>query len=293
MNRSDSGIYLAVVPDNIDCDFAEVLISRRLDGELAPEDVPLLESHLKNCSACREREAEWFGHAVLLKESLSTLVPEKKQRATRRRSPLWVPVGMVASQAAALLALAVYLNFIATPAQAPKLSSAPQQQPAPAAQPAPAQAEDTEVPLPTDLLPESDAVAQNVTHPIEEEQRHLFKDAPIERPADIQKEPAPLAAMREVIIPRLIPNVSIEYTLRGSDGGREISGRMDILGDILNDRAVIRIRDSRSGLKEVAQADINTLLAADERAVARRLVAACKTAELRSRFEEIIRKSQR
>jgi len=276
----DAGAAFVVVPDSIDCGFAELLISRRVDGELAPDDSPLLDAHLAACPACRERDREWLHQSSHLNDNMTVLWPETPKPKPRLKNQFWLPLGVIASQAAALVGIAIYLNFFATSAQAPKLSHDDPRILQRKSHQSGAQKPALFLPsdAPQDALPVStvaDAVPPFPAIPVIETLAAFV--------------PPPLAAMREVLIPKLIPNVSIEYTLADPAGGAAISGRMDVLGDIINDRAVIRIRDSKSGIKDIAQGDINALLQDPERRVARRLVAACQTPELRKRFEEILR----
>ncbi len=42
-----------------DCEKVAVLLSARRDGELKPEEIPLLEKHLRACRLCREQDARF------------------------------------------------------------------------------------------------------------------------------------------------------------------------------------------------------------------------------------------
>jgi hypothetical protein len=77
-----------------------------------------------------------------------------------------------------------------------------------------------------------------------------------------------------------VPNVSMDFQLGDQ------SGRLTLLGDILSGRAVIRMSDALGRTQDVAQQDIDTLLP-EQRAAARRFLAACAEPALRARFGEL------
>jgi negative regulator of sigma E activity len=85
------------------CDFSEKLIAW-IDGELPDDQAAAVDRHLGGCSECVERVAIYRG----VSRAFSVYCATAAERATRRRSPRWVPV---LTGAAAAVVLAVVLQM--------------------------------------------------------------------------------------------------------------------------------------------------------------------------------------
>lgn len=313
--------------DSIDCEEAELFVSRRIDGELEPADFALLKAHLKCCEKCRAQAQAWAETNCVLTDSISSMwtddtgvsarVPSHdrlKTLPTPQRRCHWVPLSMLASQTAAIVGLAAYLLFFSSRAEAPQKSTKLRPQP-PAEMPrveSPApiamsssQPRTPEIPAekahavatkidepklttPTPIVvSEKETVAavaeapanQNTTdepQPVAAVETHT--PAPIAAP--VRPEPVILAAPRPPVMPKLIPNVSMDFEIG------DHAGRLTLLGDVLSGRAVIRITDNEGKMQEFAQADVDTLVPEPQRSAVRRFLAACASPALRSRFAE-------
>lgn len=67
------------------CKKAEILLSRSLDGLLTDEERDALEEHLKGCSSCRKKRAEYaFIAETLIKEDFPEIDPYFWQRLQPR-----------------------------------------------------------------------------------------------------------------------------------------------------------------------------------------------------------------
>jgi hypothetical protein len=293
-----------LVSTTVSCEHAEVLVSRRLDGELDSSDALLLDAHLECCENCRAHLQSWTNQSDTLSQSLNGLwtvpsdallvavkVPEPK--APR---PFWVPLGMMASQFAALIGLALYIMFCATPASAPGNERVTGIAPRHAIE---AKSANEVIPAAT-LPPESEkkvsqiaeepvvpiAVAEKIETQAVVNVSHVAAPVP-ENP--VIKEQA-LASINLPHMPMLIPNVSADFEIAVPGSTEKDSGRVAILGDFFNGKAVIRLVDSSGAVTEIAQPDLNTLLSEPRRGVVKRFLAECSRPEMRSRIEEVLRR---
>jgi anti-sigma factor RsiW len=142
-----SGLFEPVsLTGSISCEEAEVLIARRVDGELDAADAPLLDEHLKTCGVCRDRAEEWRAQSEQITGGFATLWPAQSGTGTNTAKPNthrfeiiqearaarpapppavrrsrwhWLSPGRVASQVAALLGLCAGMLFLAQRAEAP------------------------------------------------------------------------------------------------------------------------------------------------------------------------------
>jgi hypothetical protein len=291
-----------LVSTTVSCEHAEVLVSRRLDGELDPSDALLLDAHLECCENCRTHLHSWSNQSDTLSQSLNGLwtvpsdallvaVQVPKPKAPRQ---FWVPLGMMASQFAAFIGLGLYIMFCATPASAPGNERVTGISPRPGVE---AKSADEVVPavVPTEadkqVLQVSEetiapiAVAEKVETPLAGNVSHVA--AVPEKP--VVKEQA-LASISLPHMPMLIPNVSADFEIAIPGSTEKDSGRVAILGDFFNGKAVIRLVDSSGAVSEIAQPDLNTLLSEPRRAVVKRFLVECSRPEMRSRFEEVLRR---
>ncbi len=303
VNLNASG-ELVLRPDKINCEEAEILISRHLDGELEPSRLPPLKSHLRQCNACRSQAEAWAETSFSLGDSISTLWAEeissratsnnKAALSTAQRGAYWLPLSMLASQAVAIVGLAVYVTFFASPAQAPRTSvRVPEPKPVErTSQPAPLAINTVRADAPKPSEPAHvAAAAQSLALP----RREISYSIPIEEPIETEvavAEPAapsntPLAtppvfaAPLPPVLPRLVSNVSMDFQ------SGERFARITLLGDIASGKAVIRMMDPQGRVVDVAQGDVSTLLAEPERSAVRRFLAACAAPELLARFKAL------
>lgn len=294
-----------LVSSTVSCELAEVLISRRLDGELDATDSLLLEAHLKCCENCRAHLESWSVQSEVLSKNLNGLwpVPAEKLSAPAQppvppRRSLWVPLGMMLSQFAAFIVLGIYIFFFATPARAPGNGRVSQRHtPNPPAEPAAPVAPKTQ-------RAESPEPAVNDAVQVSAEESGSQASAPItplpQAPAVAPMLPLPPQMSRQHDMASLgvpsdlkrIPNVSLEYEIPSTELTALEAGRVEILGDVLNGKAVIQLTDSSGEVCEIAQPDLDTLLSEPRRTVVKRFLAACARPDLRSRFEEILRRQK-
>jgi anti-sigma factor RsiW len=293
-----------LVSTTVSCEHAEVLVSRRLDGELDPSDALLLDAHLECCEICRAHLQSWTNQSDTLSQSLNGLwsVPSDallvavKFPQPKAARPFWVPLGMMASQFAALIGLALYIMFCATPASAPDNDRVTDRSPRPTAEAKSAIEAAPAAPLPIESVKQVSqiseeivvtvAVAEKVETPAVINVSHVEAPAP-EKP--VVKEQA-LASISVPYMPMLIPNVSADFEIAIPGSSEKDSGRVAILGDFFNGKAVIRLVDSSGAVSEIAQPDLNTLLSEPRRGFVKRFLAECSRPEMRSRFKEILRR---
>ena len=83
----------------------------RIDGELAPDHVEELQTHLAQCADCRVRVAELEEIRDLIVEVGVTPRPTVPRERTKRRSPR-IPLGSVVASLAALALLALVLFLV-------------------------------------------------------------------------------------------------------------------------------------------------------------------------------------
>jgi predicted anti-sigma-YlaC factor YlaD len=51
-------------------------MSRKIDGEINPEDLRVLEEHVLNCTPCREQYRVWKSHSRHASDGLQSLWPQ-------------------------------------------------------------------------------------------------------------------------------------------------------------------------------------------------------------------------
>jgi anti-sigma factor RsiW len=288
-------------PDSIDCEDAEIMVSRRIDGELAPQDLALLKTHLKGCANCRAQAEAWAETSCVLVDSISTLWTEEneapvirdlpKKLPTPRRGAYWLPLSMLASQAVAIVGLIAYLWFFAPSAEAPKMTER-----GPVTASIPAQ----KLPTPKLVDRRAEIAAELATITVQSADYHRITpfepelievSAPAAQPVEVapvvEAAPAEIQKSVEFAAPlppvelKKIPNVSMDFEMG------EQCGRVTLLGDILSGKAVIRISDSQGRTQDVAQQDVDTLLPQPQRTAVRHFLARCAEPALRARFEEL------
>ena len=146
----------------IQCEQAEVLISRHVDGEIHASDLGMLHSHLKTCVKCSCSLETWLHHSRNITSELDNMWPGRvAQRSTARwhgnKYPkLSLPktpqgLSLNASQVLACAGVLFYIFFYDLPVQAPvpSLSRVPER-----TQPVPPLAEHTIPPLDSTSTPE-------------------------------------------------------------------------------------------------------------------------------------------
>jgi len=305
----------------IDCEQAELFMSRQIDGELGAMDLPLLRAHLVLCRSCREQAVHWTVQSDLLSQSLNDLTPAvDKQRKVARaeiRKPkvsptrtFALPAGMVAAQ---VLALSGLFFFFSGTAEAPHSARnrAPKAEPKVETQLAMPPLEKNPAVERIEGVEVSTGLAQAETVKIE----HLGTPHQIALPSPVAAiefkavEPVPtvvataqpivpliatlkkqehvLAAIRETSIPKIISNVSTVYSISGDSvrGVEEEHGRIEVLGDVLAGKAVIRLSDWKGNVKEVAQPDVATALKSPHREIVERFISYCTQPSFQKRFE--------
>ena len=305
-----------LVSTTVSCEHAEVLVSRRLDGELDPSDALLLDAHLKCCENCRAHLQFWTSQSDTLSQSLNGLwsVPSDALSATVKTAPpekqvrpFWVPLGMMASQFAAFIGLGLYIMFCASPASAPgndRLSGS-------SSRPALESKTETEI-VPAPLSVEGDKHASQIpviqSAPVSQIVEKPAAPAPIAAapvaassgPLNVShSDPAPtrpvaqeqgLASINIPNMPMLIPNVAMDFEISIPGSEEKDSGRVAILGDFFHGKAIVRLTDANGTVSEFAQPDLDTVLSAPRRLVVKRFLAECSRPEMRSRFEEVLRR---
>lgn len=115
----------------MDCELAERIVSKVLDGEAAEDEVRSLEQHCESCAACREYRA---GQATLhrsLERSLGGFLEALRPRARRRRA-WWRRVAGIAAVLALMTA-----SVLAGYSLPRDVAQAPAREPEPAARQAP------------------------------------------------------------------------------------------------------------------------------------------------------------
>lgn len=281
----------------VECEQAETLISRRIDGELSPSDAPLLDAHLNACAACRERLVAWSYQSDLLAAELSSLWP--KELAARslplaaRASRNWAHLGLAASAMLALGGICLFL--IGKPAVAPPLAQTVQPATVPQASSTPLVAQASSLAVVS--LPPEPVIA--ITNEFELDAALATETPPPEvagsasiLPANappVEKKEIALAALRDAPAPKLIPNVSLDYAL-DVGGGRIERGRLILLGDVFAGRAVLRFVDEGGSIREAAQADVDTVLPEPYRAATHRFLARCAEEPLRARLQDALKR---
>ena len=306
----------------IDCGQAEAMISRRVDGELSAFDAPQLDSHLKSCPHCRARLLNWSEQSALLAEELNglwesdgqkstplqalnprhTLAPIPIARSKRaQKTCLWVPIGMAASQVLAFAGLFIFLVFISRPVESPRIGLLRNSEiEIPAKAEEPAKSENTLfIPIPS-----ARDVARAASPPSLQE-RPIFAArepaaqnnlgnvlTPMAIPKIVTRDSG-FAEMRgdEELLPKEIPNVSLEYKLDASADGnlRPRSGRVAILGDPLGKHCVVRITSEDGAVVQIACSDLGTALDPALRIVVQRLLAECSRPEWHDRLAASLR----
>ena len=115
-------------------------------------------------------------------------------------------------------------------------------------------------------------------------------------PAKIEQPVAPqehttLAFLAAPVAPKLLPGIVLTYSGLNANSTSE-SGRVTILGDVLNGKAIVRIETARGEIIEAAQADVNDVLVEPHRAAAKRLLSACGDARVKQHVEHAIQKTR-
>ncbi|HLX63298.1 MAG TPA: zf-HC2 domain-containing protein [Planctomycetota bacterium] len=127
--RSDTSQWLGT-PLNPSCERAHLLITRHIDGELAPGDASDLRMHLTTCPACRRSLESQAALSNELADSLKALwsngTPLKKKFFGVRElwNRLWRKLRGALPQVALCAALVACVLLIATKANAPSMGGA-------------------------------------------------------------------------------------------------------------------------------------------------------------------------
>lgn len=293
LKDSESG-NIATPAAPLACEEAELLVSRRIDGELKADEVARLDAHLRVCGNCRSSLESWKDHSELLDESLDGLwtKPSPSVLATARfqKKPpvtrcLWVPVGMVASQCLAVIGLAVYFLLSNSRVEAPQAVIPLPRFDAPVLQPRQRPPVELVRPAPKEVVVAPEPTPQS---PPAEPRMDLIPEATAPVPASTDH--AGFAAI-ETVPAVEIDNVGMSYTIPADEGQGE-AGRVHLLGDVATGRAVLRIVSVNGAVREVAQKDVDTLVEAPLRGILKRFLQECSRPELRARFAEALKKAQ-
>lgn len=282
-------------PDFIDCEDAEIFVSRRIDGELTPADLALLKAHLKGCASCRAQAEAWAETSCVLVDSISTLWTDESDAAaaprelpvmlpTPKRGAYWLPLGMLASQAVAILGLCAYLFVFAPHAEAPRITvHANDAAPTRLAPLSTEQHHAVEVEIVASIEPAPPVLPAPAPAPLPK-LAELLASGPVETVVVALNDESPqtiaLAAPLPPVPLKPVSHVSMDFQIGDQ------CGRLTLLGDILSGKAVIRVSDASGHTQVVAQQDIDTL-PPGQRAAVRRFLAACAEPALRERFEEL------
>lgn len=148
-----------------ECTSFEALLDLFVDGELSPEEMARVQSHLDQCPACRAYVDDALAIRAALDGWEKTPVPEDFHRHVmdavrahpRRRPTPWkkVVLPLAACFAVAILALPLRTQLLNTPQQTPASAETPQ-----AAQ-SEVSAEETAPVMEADLAPDAEAPAQD------------------------------------------------------------------------------------------------------------------------------------
>ncbi len=310
------------------CDRVALLITRQVDGELAPADARDLRGHLATCAACRKALEVQSAQSKNLAESLRALwktddrAAQKKEFDTLRKS---LGLTRFFSKAAACAALAAGMVYFAATARAPSdgvtandsgaaMPRIATDRPVPPA-PAAVQVDRPAVPAPTDedrrsvaaqpiLIP---SFAQPDDAPAQNGPDETNLDVVLETPAGEIVSPIPtaiiiepekkappiagrtLAALAATAPLKPLSGVSLKYSMVTPSGAVE-RGTISLLGDVLRGKGAVRIETSAGEKWEAAQADIDTVLTEPHRSAARKFLNECMEPANRKRIECAIEK---
>lgn len=312
------------------CDRVALLITRQVDGELAPEDARDLRGHLAVCAACRTALEMQSAQSKLLAQNLRALwktddraAQKKKELTTFHKS---LEFKRFFSKAAACAALAAGMIFFAATARAPSESAAANDSRAPTARistehpiapvtsiPAVAHADQLAASAPSDDDRPRVAIQPVVTPPYVEPDDTL-PNSPDETKLEVVLEtPAgefgplvqPVILAPEIKAPRFVGQTLAELAttvplkpLSGvslkysmmTPSGATERGTISLLGDVLHGKGAVRIETSAGQKWEAAQADIDTVLAEPHRSAARKFLIECLEPANRKRIERAIEK---
>ena len=309
------------------CDRVALLITRQVDGELAPADARDLRGHLATCAACRKALEVQSAQSKNLAESLRALwktddrAAQKKEFDTFRKS---LGLTRFFSKAAACAALAAGMVYFAATARAPsdgvtandsgaatpRITTAPPIPPVPAA----ALADRLSAPAPSDEDRRSVAIQPVPVSPLAQPDEPPAQNGPDEANLDVvletpageivspiptaviePKKKAPpiagqtLAALAATVPLKPLSGVSLKYSMMAPSGALE-RGTISLLGDVLRGKGAVRIETSVGEKWEAAQADIDTVLAEPHRSAARKFLNECMEPANRKRIERAIEK---
>jgi len=297
--------------EGLSCHEAELLISRRVDGELHDADLDRLETHLSGCDACHQTLSDWQDHSRQLDAGLDSLwnksepfrdrekpasphatrirklaKPASKaaNKTSRIKRCMWVPISMIASQFAAFLLLGVYCLLWPQSAEAPYGVSRPDPEPLPARNFIP--------------IPEVDEVRRNlqrtpllpISGPIIAAPRrmlllpHEIRETsfwPSTQPwVTEHSEPVVMASFhREPLELVKADNVWSAYQFEAA--GVVQNGKLALLTDAKTAKAFVQIVTPDGAVQAVASEDVQTLEPALRSVVTRFLERATKAEALR------------
>jgi anti-sigma factor RsiW len=282
----------------IDCEQAEVLVSRRLDGELSDADARVLNAHLATCAECRAVLESWSRQDDCVEESLTRLFASKQSRndVTEARPLIprrfvWVPMSLAASQVLALTGLTIYFLFFGSPASAPQSAVVPRGPIAtrdtsttPPVAPVVARIEE-KMPAPLARVAEPPALVTTLTPArVAEEpvsQAVLGATETVQVPALVEFVLA--TPQQGLAAPRELDNVQLVFTIHADGDSLEQNGRIVLLGDILNGRGIVRIVEQNGRKRDVFQQDVNSL-SAPLREIVESFLQNCARPEFRQRL---------
>lgn len=100
----------------MDCEQAEVFVSKALDGEASPDELRRLDEHCAGCAGCRAFRLAQAGLHGELKASLGSLLDAA--RPAPRRSSVWPRLARVAAVLALMFASGMFGHSLARPRDA-------------------------------------------------------------------------------------------------------------------------------------------------------------------------------
>jgi hypothetical protein len=258
------------------CERAHVLITRHIDGELAPGDGRELRAHLAACTSCRRTLETQAEQSQFLADSLKALWAADDSFLKKKipgAHELWISLRRALPRIAGCTAVAACILLYATRVDAPSDASAKQRAPGSAGRDK-AQIEES-------------AVEKNQKTP--ESVRADLLSTPQEISPPSTPRTDSLANLNFKVPLKPLPGIELKYSILTGSGTRE-EGCVTVLGDVLAGKAVVRIQTNFGETIEAPQADLDTAFNSARRAEARKLLRECLAPSHRKRIEEAIRK---
>jgi len=256
------------------CDEAELLISRRIDGELHASDTDRLDAHLSSCDTCRETLSDWQDHSHQINAGLDNLWSPashtkpigknetrirklaRTEKSEKKIKPcMWVPIGMIASQFAAFLILGVYCLLFPQPAEAPHNIALPEPRIAPMTGPEIPDIEEVRrMVQPKPLIPIAGPIIAAPRPSVPCEFCSVEINWPATKPWEHAEpsEPVVLASFdREPLNLIRADNVWSLFQVETHDGAL-LAGKLALLSDSKSARAFVQIVSPDGSVREIA-----------------------------------------